>query len=79
MKDTPPYEEVMRIQKGKIYEYIAEVPKCCKGEKYKVVDFLLAVPAYQQLILAKALTGPDKGLKFCCTPHNFSTRYRLVE
>lgn len=67
--------EVGRITRGAIYKYIAASPKNCYGETYKVLDFVIAVPAYQQLVLVKALTGPDKGLKFCCTPANFVLRY----
>lgn len=68
-------KEPLKIIEGKVYEYIKESPKGCKGCLYRVLKFILDVPSYQQKVLVEALTGPDRGLWFTCTPANFSLRY----
>jgi len=67
--------EVLRIVEGATYLYVADSPPCCKGHRYRVAKFILAVPAYQEQVLVEALSGPDAGLWFACSPWNFSTRY----
>lgn len=67
------------IKEGRTYRYVNSVPKKCQGHLYVVLAFIPYVPVYQKLVLVEAMTGPDKGLLFCCSPHNFSTRYEQAE
>lgn len=67
------------IRVGAEYTYIAEQPKPCQGHRYRVLRVVLAVPAYQEQLLVEALTGPDRGLWFTCSPANFSSRYKEAE
>ena len=75
-----PAEFNVPIIAGRIYIYTALIPKGCKGERYKVLyEKVIAVPEYTKKVLVEAITGPDKGLIFVCSPWNFSTRYVLAE
>lgn len=67
--------ERFRIVEGGEYIYCGHHPINCRGHRYRALRFIIAVPAYQQLILVEALTGPDTGLMFACTPNNFSLNY----
>lgn len=76
MPPTKDFVTTFRIVKGADYIYTAELPSGCKGQRYRVLDFVLDVPSYQQKVLVKALTGKDKGLRFTCTEMNFARRYK---
>lgn len=71
-------DEPFRIPEGSEWVYTAPAPAGCSGHRYRVLGFVVHVPTYQQQVLVEALTGPDRGLRFTCTPHNFSTRYQPV-
>lgn len=65
-----------RIVEGAEYLYLAATPAGCRGQRYRVLRVdVLAVPANQYQVLVEALTGPDRGLWFVCSPWNFSMRY----
>lgn len=66
---------VLRIIVGRVYRYIDNRPKGCKGGLYRVVQFIQDVPSYQEKILVKCIQGQDEGIRFVCTPTNFSQRY----
>lgn len=68
----------LTITEGTEYLYLADRPAGCKGRRYRVVKLVLAVPSYQQQVCVECLEGPDAGLWFVCSPHNFSTRHRPV-
>ncbi len=65
-----------RIIQGAKYTYTAAMPAACTGHLYQVVGFILAVPAYQEQVLVRCLSGPDVGRWFACSPWNFTTRYQ---
>jgi hypothetical protein len=67
-----------RITVGTEYLYTAPRPAGCQGHRYRVIQFVMLVPSYQEQVLVLALTGPDEGRHFVCTPANFSSRYRPV-
>lgn len=64
------------LEIGKTYIYIGEWPPGCKGHRYRIERLVMDVPTYQEKVLVVALSGPDEGLWFTCSPWNFSTRYR---
>lgn len=45
------------------------------GGVYRVDGFILDIPAYQEKILVRCISGVDKGLWFSCSPANFVTRF----
>lgn len=63
------------IEIGAVYRYIRQLPTGCQGALYRVHREVLDVPSYQRKLLVEALTGPDRGLWFTCTPANFRVRY----
>jgi len=67
-----------RIVIDDLYTYTGGIPVGCKGHLYRVEGFPLAVPSYQEQILVRALSGPDKDKLFVCSPANFSTRYEPI-
>ncbi len=67
-----------RIIQGARYRYTAAMPAACTGHLYQVLRLIKAVPAYQEQVLVRAETGPDKGLWFAVSPGHFSMRYVLV-
>lgn len=71
-------ETTFRIVVGAEYTYHG-LPLNCQGHRYQVLALVLDVPSYQQKVLVQALSGPDEGLLFVCSPANFSTRYRPAE
>lgn len=76
-KDHRPDDRVVefRIVVGAEYIYASGFPLGVRGHRYKVLGLVVDVPSYQEKVLVEALTGPDKGLQFVCSPSNFSTRY----
>lgn len=66
------------VKKGNIYEYAGGKPENCQGHLYQILGFVLYVPVYTRLVLVEALSGPDKGLKFVCSPANFASRYKTT-
>lgn len=68
------------IIEGGEYIYASKRPLKCHGHRYRVLRVnVQSVPEYTQKILVEALTGPDKGMLFVCSPNNFSTRYTQVK
>lgn len=67
-----------RILFGRVYIYATGFPVSRHGFRYRPLCEVLDVPSYQTKILVEALSGPDQGLKFTCTPENFSRRYELA-
>lgn len=68
--------ETIHIVEGAVYIYTKNWPDGCQGKRYRVLRInVMAVPEYQKKILVEALEGPDRGLWFVCSPHNFTTRY----
>lgn len=78
IEDTPIDMKVpvMHIVKG-TYKYISGIPKNCHGHLYYVHNMIIDVPSYQRKVLVEALSGPDRGLWFSCSPSNFAARYVL--
>ena len=65
------------IIEGAVYIYTCGLPVGCHGHPYRVLRLnVLDVPNYQNKVLVEALTGPDAGLWFVCSPANFHVRYR---
>jgi len=71
-------ENGLEVKKVAIYEFVHEYPRGCKGGRYKVHRFVLAVPSYQANVLVECLLGKDRGLWFVCSLNNFSIRYQPV-
>ncbi len=69
----------VHIRIGGVYTYTASMPLGCDGENYLVVDCVKDVPAYQDKLLIRCLSGPDKGLLFVVSPANFVSRYVPAE
>ena len=67
------------ITLGGTYAYVMEHPPGCKGHKYVPHCLVLDVPVYSWKVLVECISGPDKGLKFTCSPYNFQIRYRLED
>jgi hypothetical protein len=57
------------------YIYARDLPRGCKGQRYRLHREVVHVPTYQHLVLVEALTGWDKGLWFVCSVSNFLVRY----
>jgi len=74
---TPPLSD-FGIHPGD-WIYHNELPAGCKGDRYRLHRFILAVPVYQWQCLVQCLTGKDAGLWFSCSPANFSVRYRAPQ
>jgi hypothetical protein len=64
------------IALGRDYIYTSGVPAGCAGHRYRPVQFVEDVPSYQQRVLVKCLSGPDRGKWFVCSPANFAIRYQ---
>jgi hypothetical protein len=65
-----------QIVEGGLYRYVNGIPVHARGHLYKVHAVVEDVPSYQHKILVEALTGPDEGKLFTCTPANFVVRYQ---
>lgn len=65
---------------GATYKYTSNIPAKCTGHRYRILRLnVLSVPDYTQKVLVEALTGPDKGMLFVCSPANFSARYTKID
>lgn len=71
--------EGFRISQGSVYTYTAGLPVDCHGCHYRVVGFVENVVTNQELVLVRALDGPDRGRFFCCSLANFAMRYVLCD
>lgn len=67
-----------RIVARRVYRYLGGLPIGVKGGLYRVLAFIIDVPSYQEKVLIRCISGPDKGLMFTCTPRNFSHRYEPI-
>jgi hypothetical protein len=71
-------DDGFRIITGRDYLYACDYPAGRRGHVYTPVSFVLDVPSYQQKVLVRCKSGPDRGLRFVVTPSNFSYRYIMT-
>lgn len=67
------------IRVGAVYVYAADLPRGCRGHRYRVEAFVLDVPVNIDKVLVRCLSGPDEGLLFTVSPMNFARRYKVEE
>lgn len=67
------------IVAGQVYLYTGKIPPGCLGHQYLVEALAVFVPVYQNVVVVRALTGPDAGKWFVCSDNNFRTRYEATK
>lgn len=63
------------LTEGAHYLYNSALPAGCEGHLYRIIKMVVYEPVRQKMVLAEALTGPDRGTWFVCNINNFCKRY----